>query len=244
MGCLTSLPPPLPPRPSQPTFGAGPAVPGAQGGSGEQSSGPSPSRRGRRAPGLPRLQRLCYSPGGAAERVLRPAAPPLPGPRSSGLATGTKALSPSARPREGAAGGEGARSPRCPLSPGNLGRFNSPPVPTRRRSEEIISSLSGFLRAGEFLRLCPKASALSSSEKKNPTPRRVSSAACSIPGRTELCRLQASVDRIRSREPSGNAAERCPPAGSRLPGEPVQPRLRRDQRCGKGGKFRLQNKLG
>lgn len=40
-----------------------------------------------------------------------------------------------------------------------------------------------------------------------------------------------------------SAAHPWGPGAPRGGGEPVQPRLRKDEGCGKGGKFRLQNKL-
>ena len=99
-----------------------------------ESSPPAPHRPvGAAGPRAAPLAGALRSPGGAAERVLLPA--PLPPTPTKPLwpCEGDKSpfpafprFSPSARPREGAAGGEAALGPRCPLGPGGSADLTLP----------------------------------------------------------------------------------------------------------------------
>lgn len=107
-----------------------------------ESRSPGPHRPvGAVGPRAAPLAGILLFPSGAADRIL------LPGPAALALRrqqNPCSRFSPSARPREGAAGGEGTLGPFYSLSPGNLTdlillQYGAAGLGlTRHRSEEII----------------------------------------------------------------------------------------------------------
>lgn len=104
------------------------------------------------------------------------------------------------------------------------------------------------------MRLCPEAPALSSSEKRRKKEiRKKKKASSSLTRRLLHPRADGALPPAglcrQDQAPLGPGSPPVtPPSAARRwgPGareDPVQPRLRRDQRCGKGGKLQLQNKL-